>query len=144
MSTSLQKGVVPTLLSPSCAKHIEWLEASLGAEVKGIWRKEDDPDKRVQHAHLIINGGSVYLCDLAVYEERAKRYSPEKAKDKGVLFQLNIENETEGDRLWKSALDNGAKVKDVFQVQFWGDKFGIFEDPFGYEWSLCVVIHQQK
>jgi PhnB protein len=41
------------------------------------------------------------------------------------------------DSAWKRAVDAGAKVLVPLADQFWGDRTGCLEDPFGHQWWLA-------
>jgi PhnB protein len=47
------------------------------------------------------------------------------------VFQENV------DAGWKRAMDAGAKEVMPLMDQFWGDRAGCFEDPFGHHWWLA-------
>jgi uncharacterized glyoxalase superfamily protein PhnB len=44
------------------------------------------------------------------------------------------------DAAWKRAVDAGAKVIMPLADQFWGDRTGCLEDPFGHKWWLAQHI----
>ena len=46
--------------------------------------------------------------------------------------------------VWKRAMENGATVVVELKKQFWGDTYGSFRDPFGYEWSVCSPAPEEK
>ena len=39
-------------------------------------------------------------------------------------------------KIWKSAVEAGAKVTMPLEVQFWGDRYGKLQDPFGHSWGF--------
>jgi PhnB protein len=42
------------------------------------------------------------------------------------------------DTAWKTAVAAGCKVKMPLSDQFWGDRYGQLEDPFGFMWALAT------
>ncbi len=40
------------------------------------------------------------------------------------------------DKLWKRALAAGGKETRPLQNQFYGDRSGTLEDPFGHQWTI--------
>jgi len=44
------------------------------------------------------------------------------------------------DAAWKRAIDAGGKQIMPLADQFWGDRAGCFEDPFGHKWWLAQHI----
>jgi uncharacterized glyoxalase superfamily protein PhnB len=46
------------------------------------------------------------------------------------------------DAAWKRAVDAGAKVVMPLADQFWGDRSGSIQDPFGHQWWLSQRIKE--
>ena len=44
------------------------------------------------------------------------------------------------DAAWKQAIDAGAKEYMPLADQFWGDRAGCIEDPFGHNWWLAQHV----
>ncbi len=44
------------------------------------------------------------------------------------------------DAAFKQALEAGAKVKMPLEDMFWGDRYGVLEDPFGHYWSMATHV----
>ena len=44
------------------------------------------------------------------------------------------------DRIVNRVVAEGAKVLMEVEDEFWGDKYGSIEDPFGYQWSIFTHI----
>jgi PhnB protein len=44
------------------------------------------------------------------------------------------------DAAWKRAVDAGAKPIVPLADQFWGDRTGCLEDPFGHQWWLAQHV----
>ena len=42
------------------------------------------------------------------------------------------------DRIVNQAVSEGAKVLMEVEDQFWGDRYGSIEDPFGHRWSIST------
>lgn len=120
-------GVIPYLFSSSCDKHVEWIASVFGGEVKAMNR---DQDNKVLHCCVKINEGTLYICDKACSDELTPR---EAGNPCGSLLHLNVPNP---DAIWKKAMDNGASQTVELKVQFWGDYFGCFKDPLGFEWAV--------
>lgn len=120
-------GVTPYLLSPDCDKHVEWLKNVFAGEVKDIYRKDDN---KVMHCSVEINGGTVFLADGSCVEGKKQESVGEP---RGFLCHLVV---TDPRLIWEKAMGNGANVVTELKVQFWGDLYGSFRDPFGYEWAV--------
>ncbi|CAD7705014.1 unnamed protein product [Ostreobium quekettii] len=142
------KGAVPYIVSPDCAAHIEWLKRALGAEAAGEvyhipddyevaadWNKGGDPGKKpIVDAPVLINGGPVYMCDNVDHEKKTA-IGEAGPQGRGFMVHLSV---PDPDALWANVLKEGAKAKLDLKVQYWGAKFGVFEDPFGYQWSVSL------
>jgi PhnB protein len=44
------------------------------------------------------------------------------------------------DAVVKQAVDAGATVLMEVADQFWGDRFGTVQDPFGHSWSIATHV----
>lgn len=44
------------------------------------------------------------------------------------------------DKTFNLAVAEGSKVLDPVTDQFWGDRHGSIEDPFGHRWSISTHI----
>lgn len=115
-------GVVPYLLTPDgeCEKHIDWLKTVFRAEVKALHHTDDN---KVMHCDLAVNGGRIYLSDGNTGE-----------KPSGLIVHMNVPDPK---ALWQTAHENSATTTMELKVQFWGDLFGSFKNPFGFEWSVA-------
>ncbi len=108
------------------AEAIDFYKAAFGAEE--MMRMPSDDGKRLMHAHLKVNGASLMLADdFPEYSGKAAG-APE-----GVSLHLQV---PDADAAWQRALDAGASVKMELADQFWGDRYGQVEDPFGHRWSI--------
>jgi len=47
---------------------------------------------------------------------------------------------TNVDEVWNRAVENGAKVDQQLDNQFWGERYGQLRDPFGHSWSLSMRV----
>lgn len=97
-------------------------------------RRHQAPDKkRLIHAALDINGGLLMLSDD--FPEHAGGVSRIPSGPTGVTIHLDL---PDVDRTFAQAIEAGAKVKMPLENQFWGDRYGQLEDPFGHRWSLAT------
>lgn len=123
-------GVTPHLAVDGAAAAIAFYEAAFGAEE--LSRMLADDGRRLMHAHLRINGGSVMLHDLF----------PEYMKDparppSAVTMHLQVDD---ADRWFARAVEAGATVTMPLADQFWGDRYGALVDPFGHSWAVGAPI----
>jgi PhnB protein len=109
------------------AEAVEFYRNAFGAHEE--LRHLADDGKRLMHAHLTINGGSLMLND-DFPEFRGGTPTPAPG---GLTLHLQV---PDADAVWDSAVGAGATVRMPLENQFWGDRYGQLEDPFGFSWSI--------
>ena len=107
---------------------VRFYEKAFGA--KEEMRHLADDGKRLMHAHLTINGGSLMLNDDFPEFREGGGDVPAPG---GVTLHIQV---PDADAVWGNALAAGATVKFPLEDQFWGDRYGQLEDPFGFIWSI--------
>ena len=105
---------------------VDFYTRAFGAEE--TYRNTADDGERLLHARMRLNGGWIMLSDH--FEEMAKAPAPKPA---AVMMHLQVDD---ADRWWDRAVAAGATVKFPLADQFWGDRFGVLDDPFGHSWSI--------
>jgi PhnB protein len=125
-------GITPHLLIPDrrAAEAIDFYARAFGA--RELHRVPSD-DGRIMHAHLEINGGSLMLNDDFPEYRQGKSGDPAS----GVTLHLQL---TDADALWQQAVAAGASVTMPLEDQFWGDRYGQLQDPFGHRWSVGAPV----
>jgi uncharacterized glyoxalase superfamily protein PhnB len=96
------------------------------------------PDGKLMHASVSINGSSVLLVD-EMLEHGIK--SPKTLGGTPVTIHLVI---PDVDAFVERAVAAGAKVTMPVADAFWGDRYGVIEDPFGHSWSVATPIKQMS
>ena len=107
---------------------VRFYEKAFGA--KEEMRHLADDGNRLMHAHLTINGGSLMLNDDFPEFREGGGDVPAPG---GVTLHIQV---PDADAVWGNALAAGATVKFPLEDQFWGDRYGQLEDPFGFTWSI--------
>jgi uncharacterized glyoxalase superfamily protein PhnB len=92
-------------------------------------------DGRLMHACVKVCGSSVMLVDEM---PEWGTLSPKSLKGTPVTIHLFVEDV---DSFVKRAIKAGAILKRPVADMFWGDRYGIIEDPFGHSWSIAT--HQR-
>lgn len=93
-------------------------------------------DGKLMHACLCINGSSVMLMDD--YPEHGAT-SPKTLGGTPVTIHLVVDDV---DTVVATAVAAGATVVMPVADMFWGDRYGVIEDPFGHRWSVATPKHQ--
>src|SRR5205823_6546343 len=116
--------VTPYLIVQEGAQAIEFYQKAFGAEV--VFRMEG-PGGRLNHAEMRIGDSHVMMADEV--PEMGIR-SPRTLGGAGVSLMLYVEDV---DFRFEQAVAAGAKVVRPVQNQFYGDRSGTLEDPYGHQ-----------
>jgi PhnB protein len=123
--------VTPHLICAGAAKAIEFYKEAFGATEQA---RLPGPDGRLMHAAVKIGDSQVMLVD-EMPEWGA--LGPKALKGSPVTLHLYVEDV---DAAVKKAVSAGAKVTMPVADQFWGDRYGKIEDPFGHHWSIATHL----
>ena len=123
--------VTPHLVCANCHEAIEFYKKAFGAEEV---MRMPMPDGKVGHAMLRIGDSPLFLADE--YPDYGS-FGPLTLKGSPVTIHLSVPNV---DAVWERAVAAGATVRMALADQFWGDRYGQLDDPFGHRWSLATHI----
>lgn len=125
-------GLTPHLVigGGRAAEAIDFYKAAFGAAE--AMRMPADDGKRLMHAHLTVNGGSLMMCD-----DFPEYRGSEVGAPAGVTLHLQVDD---ADRWFERAVAAGAIPTMLLSDQFWGDRYGQVRDPFGHSWSIGAPI----
>jgi PhnB protein len=125
--------VTPHLVCAGAADAIGFYQRAFGAEEV---TRLVAPDGRLAHAAIRIGDSTVMLVD-EMPEWGA--LSPKSLNGSPVTIHLNVDN---ADAFVERAVKAGAKVTMPVEDQFWGDRYGKIEDPFGHSWSVAHPVRE--
>jgi PhnB protein len=94
----------------------------------------DGPDGKLMHAEMRLGDSPFMLADE--FEEWGNR-SPATIGATGSSLMVYVEDV---DAIFQRAVEAGAKVVMPVKDQFYGDRTGMVEDPFGHRWSLATHV----
>jgi PhnB protein len=123
--------LTPHLTVRNADKALEFYKNALSAEVLNVARM---PDGKIMHAALRI-GDSMLMLNEEMPEYGG--LSPLSLNGTGVTIHIYTENV---DDAFNRAVSAGAQVKMPLMNQFWGDRYGMVQDPFGHKWSLATHV----
>ena len=123
--------VTPYLVIKGANEAIDYYKRVFGATER---MRMDAPGGKIGHAELEIGDSVVMLADE--FPEMGHR-SPKTLGGSPVSLVLYVEKV---DEVWKRALEAGANQIRPLENQFYGDRMGTLEDPFGHVWSLATHI----
>ncbi len=93
-----------------------------------------DPNGKLMHGMMRIGDSTIMLVDE--YPEWGS-VSPKTLKGTPVTLHLYVEDV---DAFGEKAVQAGAKVIMPIADQFWGDRYGVLEDPFGHRWGVATHL----
>jgi PhnB protein len=123
--------VTPYLIVNDAAAAIEFYKKALGAtEVMRM----PSPNGKIMHAEVQFGDSRVMLADEC---KEMGAHCPATIGGSPVTIMLYVENV---DKTFDKAIAEGAKVVRAVADQFYGDRSGGFEDPFGHKWFVATHI----
>jgi PhnB protein len=121
--------VTPYLILNAASDAIAFYKNALGAaEVMRM----DDPSGKIHHAEISIGGSRIMLADE---HPEIQALSPKTVGGSLVSLHLYVEDV---DEAVERAIAAGAKLIRPVADQFYGDRVGGVEDPFGYRWFIAT------
>jgi PhnB protein len=93
-----------------------------------------DPPDKVGHAELVIGEGVIMLSDE--FPEMGIR-GPRTIGGSPVMISVYVDDV---DAVFARALAAGATELRAVEDQFYGDRTGRFEDPFGHHWNVATHV----
>jgi PhnB protein len=128
-----QHTMIPHLVFQGAAKAIEFYKKAFGAVEE---MRMPMPDGKIMHACLKIGDSRFFLCDEC--QDMGGNKSPQSLGGTPVTINLYVED---ADAVFTRAVAAGAAAKMPPADMFWGDRYGMFVDPFGHQWA--VVTHKE-
>lgn len=125
--------VTPHLVIAGAADAIEFYKKAFGAvEVTRL----PGPDGKVMHAQVRIGDSPVMLADEM---PACGSFAPATLKGTPVTLHLYV---NDADAFVARAQAAGAKVVMAVTDMFWGDRYGVVQDPFGHQWSVATHVRE--
>jgi PhnB protein len=125
--------ITPYLVVKGGDAAVEFYKKAFGAEERGHMHMKS-PDGRTAHAELKIGDSVFMLCDEF---PEMKSLSPNSIGGSPVSMYVYVDDV---DATFQKAVSAGAKVLDPITDQFWGDRHGLLQDPFGHRWNIATHI----
>jgi PhnB protein len=124
--------ITPYLTVKGGAQAIDFYKRAFGAKER--FRMTSPDGKSIGHAEVFIGDSIVMLADES---PTWGKQSPESLKGTSVSMLIYVEDV---DTAFKRAVDAGAKVLMPVQNQFYGERSGCVQDPFGHQWTLMTHV----
>ncbi|HYL72253.1 MAG TPA: VOC family protein [Candidatus Dormibacteraeota bacterium] len=121
----------PYLIIKGAADAIEFYKKAFGA---AELLRMADPQGRVGHAEIKIGDSVIMLAD----EHPSMGYrGPRSLGGSSVSILLYL---PDVDDVFARAVKAGAKAQRAVANQFYGDRSGTLEDPFGHVWTVATHV----
>lgn len=121
--------LTPHLICAGAADAIAFYQRAFGAvELSRL----PGPDGKLVHAMLRIGDSALMLMDES---PQCNALGPATLKGSPITLHLYVENV---DAVMAQAAASGAQVVMPATEMFWGDRYGVLEDPFGHRWSVAT------
>ncbi len=121
--------VTPYLILNAAGDAIAFYKRALGADEV---LRMDDPSGKIHHAEIGIGGSRIMVADE---HPEIQALSPKTIGGSPVSIHLYVEDV---DAAVERAVAAGAKLIRPVADQFYGDRVGGIEDPFGYRWFIAT------
>jgi PhnB protein len=120
--------VTPHLIAAGAADALEFYKKAFGAvELSRL----PGPNGKIMHCAFRIGDSTIMMNDEA---PEWGAFGPKHYKGTPVTIHLYVEN---ADKSIAQAEKTGAKVTMPAADMFWGDRYGVVEDPWGHKWSIA-------
>lgn len=123
--------VTPYLIVDGAENAIKFYETAFGASET---MRLNGFEGKLMHAEIRIGDSMIMLADEM--PEMGVR-GPKTIGGAPVTICLYVED---ADSIYKQAIEAGAKELRPLQDQFYGDRSGTVEDPFGHAWTIATHI----
>jgi len=123
--------VTPYLAVDGAADAIEFYGKVLGTRER---MRMPGPDGKIGHAELELGDSVIMLADE--FPDMGHR-GPKSLGGTPVTISVYVEDV---DDAFQRAIEEGAKELRAVENQFYGDRSGQFEDPFGHRWNVSTHV----
>ncbi len=127
------RAIAPNLFVHGVDRAIEFYQEALGAEVR---YRGTMPNGVTLHAHLRMGDSYVLLSDDIMARSDTASGSPQKFGGVTAIMDLFVDDV---DAAFARAIAAGGKPLGPVEDAFYGDRVGMFTDPFGHIWSLATT-----
>lgn len=126
--------ITPYLIVDGAARAIEFYKKAFGATER--YRLPDPSGDRIGHAEIQIGDSIVMLADES---PAMKAEGPHALGGSPISILLYVSNV---DEVVDRAVAAGATITRPIQNQFYGDRSGGLEDPFGHKWFVASHVEE--
>ncbi len=121
--------ITPSLVVTPAREAIEFYKKAFDAQE--IYQFPT-PDGKIMHAQIKIGDSFVMIADE--FPLMGSR-SPKTVGGTSVIMHLFVKD---ADKTYNQAIKAGAEVIMPIMDTFWGDRYGLVNDPFGHAWAIST------
>ena len=125
--------VTPYLIVRGAASAIEFYKTVFGATER---MRLPMPEGKIGHAEIEIGGSVIMLADEC---PESVQKSPQAIGGTPVCIHLYVEDV---DGVFARAIAAGGRQTRPEANQFYGDRSGMFTDPFGHSWNVATHVEE--
>jgi PhnB protein len=129
------QSITPHLVCAGATDAIDFYKKAFGATELA---RLAGPDGKLLHGAVRIEGSVVMLVDE---NPQWGAIGPKTLKGSPVTIHVYV---ADVDAFVAKAVEAGARVIMPIDDMFWGDRYGVIEDPFGHLWSIATHIRDVK
>ena len=123
--------ITPHIVVRGAAQAAEWYKRAFGAQERS---RVPLPGGKLMSVELWFGDSAVMVADEFPEMDVV---SPQTVGGTSTVLHVYTEDV---DALWTRAVDAGAQVLHPLQDQFWGDRHGQLDDPFGHRWNVSQHV----
>jgi PhnB protein len=123
--------VMPYLIVDGASEAIKFYQGVFGATER---MRIEGPDGKLGHAELQIGKAVIMLADE---NPGMNIEGPRSVGGTPVTIHVYLED---ADAAFERAVQAGAKPLRAVEDQFYGDRSGQFEDPYGHRWNIATHV----
>jgi len=131
--------VTPYFTVRDAARAVEFYKQAFGATEL---MRMAEPDGKIRHAEIRIGNSPIMIGDE--FPEFSEMHSFQGLGGSPVSVYLYVEDV---DAMFNRAVAAGAKVRSPIKDEFYGDRVGAVEDPYGLAWFIAThkedVAHEE-
>lgn len=122
--------VTPYIIVSDPQEALNFYEKALGAKV--LSKMEIKPG-HIAHAEFKVGDSVIMMAG----DDPSMHLEPQRGEYRSVSFMVYV---PDVDAAAERALSSGMKMIKEVRDQFYGDRTGTFEDPFGHIWTLGTRV----
>jgi uncharacterized glyoxalase superfamily protein PhnB len=135
VQSATRQTITPHLVCGGAADAIEFYKRAFGAKEN---MRLQGANGKLMHASICVGDASVMLVDEL---PEWGSLSPITLGGSPVTIHLYVDDV---DAFVERAVKAGALLRMPVEDMFWGDRYGVIEDPFGHKWSIATHIRDMS